>query len=105
MPERIRAGNDVVPTSDGAPIDAGMPDLFRVAHELATGAGKTTVMAMLIAWGALNAARWRKSKTFSQDFPLVAPGKTIRDRLRVLQPNDPNEHYRQLDQLPPTFLG
>src|SRR5690606_31035393 len=33
------------------------PDLFRVAMKLATGAGKTTVMAMLIAWQAINAAR------------------------------------------------
>lgn len=33
------------------------PELFRLALKLATGAGKTTVMAMLIAWQAINHAR------------------------------------------------
>jgi type III restriction enzyme len=66
---------------------AANPDLFRVALKLATGAGKTTVMAMLIAWQVLNAARSPSSKTFGRGFLLVAPGITIRDRLRVLKPS------------------
>ncbi len=82
-----------------------MPDLMRIAFKLATGAGKTTAMAMLIAWQALNAARSRGSKTFSQNFLLVAPGITIRDRLRVLQPNDPNDYYRRLDLIPSELAG
>lgn len=32
------------------------PGLFRVAHKMATGTGKTVVMAMLIAWHTLNKA-------------------------------------------------
>ncbi len=52
---------------------------------MATGSGKTTVMAMLIAWQAINAAR-KESKDFSRGFLIVAPGITIKDRLRVLQP-------------------
>ena len=66
------------------------PDLFRIALKLATGAGKTTVMAMLIAWQAINAARTANSKTFSRGFLVITPGITIRDRLRVLLPNDPD---------------
>lgn len=39
------------------------PSLERLALKLATGAGKTTVMAMLIAWQTLNAVRRPGSKT------------------------------------------
>lgn len=82
----------------------GAPDLFRVALKLATGAGKTTVMAMLIAWQAINAARSRNSKLFSRGFLLIAPGITIRDRLRVLLPNDPENYYRRLDLVPTDLM-
>ncbi len=76
------------------------PDLFRVAIKLATGAGKTTVMAMLIAWQTLNAARSPGSKLFTRGFLVVAPGITIKDRLRVLMPSDPENVYRRLDLVP-----
>ncbi|UTH49954.1 DEAD/DEAH box helicase family protein [Loktanella salsilacus] len=76
------------------------PDLFRVAMKLATGAGKTTVMAMLIAWQTLNAVRSPNSKTFSRGFLIVTPGITIRDRLRVLKPNDPDSYYQKLNLVP-----
>ena len=66
------------------------PGLNRLALKLATGAGKTTVMAMLIAWQTLNAVRRPQSRNFTRGFLVVAPGITIRDRLRVLQPNDPD---------------
>ena len=45
-------------------------------------------MAMLIAWQTINAARHPNSKRFTRGFLIVAPGLTIRDRLRVLLPND-----------------
>lgn len=76
------------------------PDLFRIAMKLATGAGKTTVMAMLIAWQALNAARSPGSKLFSRGFLVIAPGITIKDRLRVLKPSDAESVYRRLDLIP-----
>ena len=50
------------------------PELFRIALKLATGAGKTTVMAMLIAWQTVNAVRRPGSKTFTRGFLVVAPG-------------------------------
>ena len=71
------------------------PELLRIALKLATGAGKTTVMAMLIAWQTVNAVRHPGSKQFSRGFLIVAPGITIRDRLRVLLPNDPESYYRE----------
>lgn len=76
------------------------PDLFRVAMKLATGAGKTTVMAMLIAWQTLNSVRSPNSKNFSRGFLIVTPGITIRDRLRVLLPNDAESYYQKLNLVP-----
>ncbi len=64
------------------------PELFRLALKLATGAGKTTVMAMLIAWQAINHARQPGSSLFSRGFLIVTPGITIKDRLRVLLPQE-----------------
>ena len=81
------------------------PELMRLALKLATGAGKTTVMAMLIAWQTVNAVRAPNSKTFSRGFLVVAPGITIKDRLRVLLPNDPESYYRHRDIVPPDMLA
>jgi len=64
------------------------PELFRIALKLATGAGKTTVMAMIIAWQTINSVRRPGSPNFTRGFLVVAPGLTIRGRLRVLQPYD-----------------
>ncbi len=80
------------------------PELFRIALKLATGAGKTTVMAMLIAWHTVNAVRHPSSKHFSRGFLIVAPGITIRDRLRVLLPNDPDSYYKNREIVPTDML-
>lgn len=80
------------------------PELMRMALKLATGAGKTTVMAMLMAWQTVNAVRHPNSKNFSRGFLIVAPGITIRDRLRVLLPNDPESYYRTREILPSDML-
>ncbi len=76
------------------------PLLFRVAFKMATGSGKTVVMAMLIAWQALNKLANRQDARFSDTFLIVSPGITIRDRLRVLLPNEPDNYYRERDVLP-----
>ena len=76
------------------------PELFRIALKLATGAGKTTVMAMLIAWQTVNAVRHPSSKLFTRGFLIVAPGLTIKDRLRVLQPNDPDNYFSTREIVP-----
>ncbi|HNB26442.1 MAG TPA: DEAD/DEAH box helicase family protein [Alphaproteobacteria bacterium] len=80
------------------------PELLRVALKLATGAGKTTVMAMLIAWQTLNAVRHKNTKSFSRGFLIVTPGITIKDRLRVLLPNDPESYYRHRELVPSDML-
>ncbi|MFN0095071.1 MAG: BPTD_3080 family restriction endonuclease [Dehalococcoidia bacterium] len=80
------------------------PELVRLALKLATGAGKTTVMAMLIAWQAINAARRPTSNRFTRGFLIVTPGITIKDRLRVLQPNDPDSYFKTRELVPPDML-
>ena len=85
--------------------EAANPELSRLALKLATGAGKTTVMAMLIAWQTINAARYRNSPRFTSSFLIVTPGITIRDRLRVLQPSDPESYYESRELVPRDMLG
>ena len=83
---------------------AGTP-LTRSACKMATGSGKTVVMAMLIAWQTLNKRRNPKDNRFSDSFLVVAPGITIRDRLRVLLPSDDANYYRGLDIVPREMMG
>ena len=81
------------------------PKLARVALKLATGAGKTAVMAMLIAWQTINAVRRPNSRRFTRGFLVVTPGITVKDRLRVLQPNDPDSYYQSRELVPGDMLA
>jgi len=74
--------------------------LYRIAFKMATGSGKTVVMAMLISWQVLNRLASPQDGRFSDAFLVITPGITIRDRLRVLLPNDPQNFYRQRDLIP-----
>ena len=91
-PRTGRAGKGFLDHLANANHDAN-PNLPRLALKLATGTGKTTVMAMLIAWQTINAVRRPQSRRFTRGFLVVTPGITIKDRLRVLQPNDPDSYY------------
>ena len=81
------------------------PELFRIACKMATGSGKTVVMAMLIAWHTLNKTANTQDGRFSDAFLLVAPGITIRDRLRVLLPSDDENYYQKMDLVPPDMMA
>ena len=76
------------------------PGLERMAMKMATGSGKTVVMGMLIAWHTLNKKAAPNDGRFGDAFLIVAPGITIRDRLRVLHPSDENNYYRERDLVP-----
>jgi type III restriction enzyme len=69
------------------------PELYRLALKMATGSGKTVVMAMIIAYHTLNKIRYPQDTRFTDAFVIIAPGITIRDRLNVLLPNDPKNYY------------
>src|SRR2546425_11915806 len=103
-PNAGRAGKSFLEHLANAHHDAN-PELIRLALKPATGAGKTTVMAMLIAWQTINAVRRPNSNKFTRGFLIVAPGLTIRDRLRVLQPNDPDSYYASSELIPSDMLG
>ena len=96
---KVRQGQDFLDH-----LGAANTDLPRLALKLATGAGKTTVMAMLIAWQTINAVRRPSSSRFTRGFLIVTPGITIRDRLRVLKPNDPDSYYDSRELVPKDLL-
>jgi len=76
------------------------PALSRIALKMATGSGKTVVMGMLVSWHVLNKIANQQDARFSDTFLIVTPGLTIRDRLRVLLPNDPENYYHKWDLVP-----
>jgi type III restriction enzyme len=80
------------------------PELMRLALKLATGAGKTTVMAMIIAWQTINAVRHEGSKHFTRGFLICAPGLTIKDRLRASSQMTPTATMRAASSFPATCL-
>ncbi len=90
-----KAGIDV-------PRDGGK--FTRYCLKLATGSGKTTVMAMLIAWSVLNKVQHRQDKRFSDAVLIVAPNLTVRERLQVLIPSHTDNYYDRFDLVPPTLL-
>lgn len=75
----------------------GLP---RVALKMATGSGKTVVMAMLIAWQTVNKVFAPNDSRFAKRFLVVTPGITIRDRLGVLHPEREDNYYRERDLVP-----
>jgi type III restriction enzyme len=81
--------------------DAHNESLPRVGLKMATGAGKTIVMAMLIAWQSANKTFKPNDARFTKRFLVVTPGITIRDRLRVLQPSDDGNYYQERGLVPP----
>src|SRR5262249_7212244 len=86
-------------------LEAAWTPLFRQAGNMATGSGKTGVLAMIVAWATLNKRRPPTDRRFSDAFLIVTPGITIRDRLRVLLPSDPHNYYQALDLVPPEHLA
>lgn len=88
---RIRVDDANAEHNDGLP---------RLALKMATGSGKTIVMAMLIAWNTLNKVASPSDSRFAKRFLVITPGITIRDRLRVLDPTEPGNYYDLRDLVP-----
>jgi type III restriction enzyme len=79
--------------------DDGGP-FTRLCAKMATGSGKTIVMAMVIAWHVLNRVANDKDKRFSKNVFVVAPGLTVRKRLQVLEPAAEGNFYDRFDLVP-----
>ena len=84
---------DLMLRSANAEWNDGVP---RIALKMATGAGKTVVMAMLMVWHAVNRER-------PADFLIIAPNLTVKERLQELMPNDSAHRLRGLT--PRQFQG
>lgn len=73
----------------------------RLCNKMATGSGKTALMAMIVAWQGLNALTYpKRQKDFSRAIFVVAPGLTVKERLQVLQPGHPENCYDQFALCP-----
>jgi type III restriction enzyme len=79
--------------------------LDRIALKMATGSGKTVVMAMLIAWQTLNKVASPNDARFAKRFLIITPGLTIRDRLRVLLPEEDDNYYKLRSLVPADLRG
>ena len=90
-PAADRAGLEI--PSDGGPFP-------RRCAKMATGSGKTVVMAMLLAWQILNKAAAPHDARFAKHALIVAPGLTVRSRLAVLEPSHPENYYEAFRIVP-----
>jgi len=90
-PDNEKQGIEI--PGDGGPFQ-------RLCSKMATGSGKTVVMAMLIAWQILNKVTYPKDTRFSKNVLVVAPGLTVKSRLQVLEPSNENNYYQQFDLIP-----
>jgi type III restriction enzyme len=80
------------------PSDGGL--FKRLCCKMATGSGKTIVMAMLIAWQVLNKVSYPQDTRFSKNFFIVAPGLTVKNRLQVLVPSGAGNYYELFNIVP-----
>jgi type III restriction enzyme len=91
-PESDRVGVKV-------PGDGG--EFTRLCTKMATGSGKTILMAMLIAWQVLNKVTYPQDKRFSKNVLIIAPGLTVKNRLQVLIPGAAGNYYTEFQIVPP----
>jgi type III restriction enzyme len=91
------------PEDERANLPLKAPDPFRrYCCKLATGAGKTTVMAMLIAWTVINRVTYPRDPRFTDAVLVVCPNLTVKNRLQELLPTHPESTYRTMELLPET---
>jgi type III restriction enzyme len=89
-PEAEKTGVDI--PKDG--------DFTRLCSKMATGSGKTVVMAMLITWQVLNKVTYPQDARFSKHILAIAPGLTVKERLKVLEPSDSGNYYDEFGVVP-----
>ena len=84
------------------PSDGG--EFTRLCSKMATGSGKTIVMAMLISWQVVNKATYPQDARYSKHIFVVAPGLTVKSRLQVLEPAGKNNFYDDFNIVPAALL-
>ena len=88
----------------GLAIGTDGGEFTRLCSKMATGSGKTIVMAMLIAWQVLNKVTYPQDARFSKNIFVVAPGLTVKKRLQVLIPSSPGNYYDEFSIIPPGLV-
>ena len=88
------------PKLTDVPNEAGAAPIPRHACKMATGAGKTVVMSMLIAWAFCNRGTKPGDPRYPRRVLVVCPNLTIRERLGVLRPGAPGNYYERFDIVP-----
>src|SRR5208337_3321700 len=86
-----------------APVDSSALPLRRLGCKMATGSGKTIVMAMLIAWAFCNRGRNPSSTQFPNAVLVTAPNLTVKERLQVLRPDTHDNYYDVFDLVPAKY--
>ena len=76
----------------------------RLCAKMATGTGKTVVMAMVIAWHILNKVAYPQDTRFAKNVLVVAPGLTVRNRLAVLEPSNSENYFEAFHIVPSPLL-
>ncbi|MFH1906416.1 MAG: DEAD/DEAH box helicase family protein [Chloroflexota bacterium] len=84
------------------PGDGGA--FLRRCCKMATGSGKTIVMAMVIAWHILNKVAYPQDSRFAKNVLVVAPGLTVKTRLAVLEPTAVGNYYEAFNIVPSALL-
>jgi type III restriction enzyme len=82
------------------PNEAGLKPIQRYACKMATGSGKTVLMAMLIAWAFCNRGTKPGDPRYPRRALVVCPNLTIKERLKVLRPGDVDNYYEMFDIVP-----
>src|SRR4029077_2424724 len=88
------------PTLVDLPAEDRLIPLRRMGCKMATGSGKTVVMAMLISWAFCNRGVNPNSTEFPNAVLVVCPNLTVKERLQVLRPEEPNNYYSEFDIVP-----
>ncbi len=83
-----------------APVDTAYAPLTRYCTKMATGSGKTIVMAMVTAWSILNKLTNRQDARFSDAVLVVTPNLTVKERLSVLDPKRADNYFDSFDLVP-----
>jgi type III restriction enzyme len=89
---------------DPVSVERGYKALRRYGCKMATGSGKTVVMAMIAAWSVLNKTHYRQRKEFSDAVLVVCPNLTVKERLQVLKPSHEKNYYQAFDLVPPSLM-
>ena len=102
-PGFYQTATDYFPTLIDPSPDASILPLQRLGCKMATGSGKTVVMAMLISWAFCNRGVNPNSTEFPNAVLVVCPNLTVRERLQVLRPEDAKNYYIEFDIVPTKY--